>query len=124
MRYVPGATPLRSNEPPYTLPAPVGASGASVPVERSRRVGAVGPGSASNTTSSLGVTDEERASGTRYQRRVAASNPAGTPTAGRGIGGGGADESVVGAGRGRRAWRGHDGPAGATGTTRARYMYG
>src|SRR2546427_7161725 len=100
MRYVPGATPLRSNEPPYTLPAPVGASGASVPVERSRRVGAVGPGSASNTTSSLGVTDEERASGTRYQRRGAAADRAGTAPAGRGIGLGEGDERVRGAGVG------------------------
>src|SRR2546428_3172132 len=111
MRYVPGATPLRSNEPPYTLPAPVGASGASVPVERSRRVGAVGPGSASNTTSSLGVTDEERASGTRYQRRGAASKRARTATPRRGNGVGGGGESVVGGGRRGGAGREADAPA-------------
>src|SRR6267378_4765546 len=113
--------PWRSRLAPYTLPAPVGARGTPVPVERIRMLGAAAAGSASNATRIAGVTDGARGSGTRYQRRVAASNRPGTAVAGRDVGAG-VDAGAVGVGVGVVAVGVQEAATRAKVNTRARYL--
>src|SRR5207248_3351716 len=105
----------------YALPEPVGASGNSAPVERSRTLGAVAAGSVSKTTRVV-AAEGERGSGTRYQRRAAASKRAGIATAGRPVSAGGPVWVWVGTGVGVVTEGVHELTARARVNTCARYL--